>query len=466
MTNEYKFAVIDIETTGAIFQRDKIIEIAIIIIENGKETSRYSTLINPERSIPIEITRITGINNDMIAQSPKFYEVAKEIIQYTESCIFVAHNVHFDYSFIQYEFEQLGYNYQRKKLCTLQLSKRNFKGLHSYSLGNLINYFDIQVEHRHRALDDAYASSVLLLKILDLNIDYSLNEPAIKSLLKDIKYPPNVNPSIISNLPEKCGVYTMRNEHGDPVYIGKSKNIHGRIQQHFAQMDSKTNKMHILVHDIDFELTGSELMASLVESKSIKQYSPEINKAQRNKKESICIYYTLHDRGFYQLKSEHIDIYKQDVEYIIRYSASKNIAKNMISFLITKYQLCQSANQTKSTKFSICAERLNNECFGICEGKEDQEVYNQRFLTMIEENTSLFDRNFILYDKGRRSQEMSCIVIKDGYCRAIGYLNIEESYLTVESIIDELSPYKGSIETNSIIRTFIKNNPKIKLKYF
>ena len=85
---------------------------------------------------------------------------------------------------------------------------------------------------------------------------------------------------------------------------------------------------------------------------------------------------------------------------------------------------------------------------------------------MIEENTSLFDRNFILYDKGRRSQEMSCIVIKDGYCRAIGYLNIEESYPTVESIIDELSPYKGSIETNSIIRTFIKNNPKIKLKYF
>lgn len=295
MTNEYKFAVIDIETTGAIFQRDKIIEIAIIIIENGKETSRYSTLINPERSIPIEITRITGINNDMIAQSPKFYEVAKEIIQFTESCIFVAHNVHFDYSFIQYEFEQLGYNYQRKKLCTLQLSKRNFKGLHSYSLGNLINYFDIQVEHRHRALDDAYASSVLLLKILDLNIDYSLNEPAIKSLLKDIKYPPNVNPSIISNLPENVG-FTLCETNMETPFISESKNIHGRIQQHFAQMDSKTNKMHILVHDIDFELTGSELMASLVESKSIKQYSPEINKAQRNKRINLYILHLARSR--------------------------------------------------------------------------------------------------------------------------------------------------------------------------
>lgn len=161
----------------------------------------------------------------MVESAPHFFEIAKEIIELTEDCIFVAHNVHFDYGFIQNEFEQLGYKFQRKKLCTLQLSKRNFKGLHSYSLGNLIQYFNIDVENRHRALDDAYASSILLKKILDIKIDYSTNEPAIKSLLKDIKFPPNVDISVIENLPEKCGVYFMRNQDGVPVYIGKSKNI-------------------------------------------------------------------------------------------------------------------------------------------------------------------------------------------------------------------------------------------------
>ncbi len=462
----YKYAVIDIETTGTLFQRDKIIEIAIIILENDVEIKRYSSLVNPERSIPLEITRITGISNQMVESAPHFFEIAKEIIELTEDCIFVAHNVHFDYGFIQNEFEQLGYKFQRKKLCTLQLSKRNFKGLHSYSLGNLIQYFNIDVENRHRALDDAYASSILLKKILDIKIDYSTNEPAIKSLLKDIKFPPNVEISVIENLPEKCGVYFMRNQDGVPVYIGKSKNIYSRIQQHFMQSDAKSNKMQNLVFDIDYELTGSELMASLLESKYIKEYSPEINIAQRNKRESICLYYSMNSNGIFQLKQEHIDEFKADQEQIIRFTSSKNNAKSMISFLIEKYQLCNSVNQAKNNNYKICPERLNLHCHGICENIESTEDYNERFLNMIAENNTLFTKNFILIDKGRNPEEKSCVIVKDGFCRGIGYLNEAQSLRNIEEIEEILEVFKPSVVSNSIIRNHLKNNPKTKCYYF
>ncbi len=98
------FAVIDLETTGGSFRYEKIIEVAIVIFDGEKITKEYQTLVNPERSIPPFITRLTGISNEMVADSPKFFEVAKQIVKLTEDQIFVAHNVNFDYNFLRQEY--------------------------------------------------------------------------------------------------------------------------------------------------------------------------------------------------------------------------------------------------------------------------------------------------------------------------------------------------------------------------
>lgn len=163
-----KFAIVDIETTGGHYRYSKITEIAIIVIENGKEIKKFESLINPECIVPTEITRITGINNQMLENAPKFYEIAKDILEITQDCIFVAHNVSFDYGFIKEEFKNLGYTFQRKKLCTVTLSRKYFPGLKSYSLGNLIKNFEINVLNRHRAYDDAWATVQIFKKMLDL----------------------------------------------------------------------------------------------------------------------------------------------------------------------------------------------------------------------------------------------------------------------------------------------------------
>ncbi|HPB05183.1 MAG TPA: 3'-5' exonuclease [Prolixibacteraceae bacterium] len=159
------YSVVDIETTGNGGKEGKITEIAIISFNGERITNSFVSLVNPECSIPYYITKLTGIDNNMVQHAPKFYEIAKEIVLLTANTIFVAHNSAFDYNFIRSEFSRLGYNYQRKTLCTVQLSRKLLPGHASYSLGNLCNNLGITVTNRHRAEGDALAT-VELLKIL------------------------------------------------------------------------------------------------------------------------------------------------------------------------------------------------------------------------------------------------------------------------------------------------------------
>ena len=163
------FAIIDIETTGNKYNFGKITEIAIYQ-HNGQEvTGSYSTLINPEMDIPFFITRLTGINNGMVKDAPKFYEVAKKIIEMTKGRTFIAHNVNFDYKFIKEEYKRLGYGYNQKTLCTVRMARKLLPGHCSYSLGKLCSDLDIEINGRHRATGDALATVKLFEILLEKN---------------------------------------------------------------------------------------------------------------------------------------------------------------------------------------------------------------------------------------------------------------------------------------------------------
>jgi DNA polymerase III subunit epsilon len=169
------YTVIDIETSGGSPTHDRITEIAIISFNGQKVTNRFSTLINPECKLPYYITNITGITDSMLVNAPKFREIAKEILLLTANKIFVAHNVSFDYNFIKQEFNRLGIDFERKKLCTVQKSRQFIPGKTSYSLGNICSDLNICIENRHRALGDAEAT-VELLKIIMKNFSISEND--------------------------------------------------------------------------------------------------------------------------------------------------------------------------------------------------------------------------------------------------------------------------------------------------
>lgn len=161
------YAVVDIETTGSGNKDGKITEIAIFIFNGQEITDSFVTLINPECQIPYFITQLTGISDHMVANAPKFYEVARKIVELTANKIFVAHNVGFDYNFIKKEFKDLGYEFNRKKLCTVELGRKYLPGYKSYSLGNLCSNLGIEINGRHRAAGDALATVEVLKLILE-----------------------------------------------------------------------------------------------------------------------------------------------------------------------------------------------------------------------------------------------------------------------------------------------------------
>jgi len=161
------FTIIDIETTGAVYKYGKITEIAIYVHNGSEITGSFSSLVNPEIDIPIAITRLTGITNAMVAEAPKFYEVARTIAEITAGRTFVAHNVNFDYHFIKEEFSRLGYDFDRKRVCTVQLSRKLLPGHASYSLGRLCSELGIEITDRHRAEGDALATVKLFELLLE-----------------------------------------------------------------------------------------------------------------------------------------------------------------------------------------------------------------------------------------------------------------------------------------------------------
>ena len=163
------YTVIDIETTSGSYKTGKITEIAIFVTDGEKIIDQFISLVNPECNIPPYITGITGIDNNMVRNAPKFYQIAKKVVEITQNRVFVAHNVNFDYHFIQNEFKTLGYNFQRQKLCTVKLSRKYLPGYASYSLGKLCNDLDIDLNGRHRAGGDAEATVHLFHRILNIH---------------------------------------------------------------------------------------------------------------------------------------------------------------------------------------------------------------------------------------------------------------------------------------------------------
>ena len=160
------FVVVDIETTGGKKEGHRITEIGAVKIRGGEVIDRYQTLLNPQRHIPSMITRLTGISDDMVADAPLFSDIADEFELFSKDAIFVAHNVNFDYGFMQMEYERLGRFYRRPKYCTVVNMRRHFPGLDSYKLSSLCHTFEVSLDTHHRALCDAEAATQLLLIIL------------------------------------------------------------------------------------------------------------------------------------------------------------------------------------------------------------------------------------------------------------------------------------------------------------
>jgi DNA polymerase III subunit epsilon len=271
------YAIIDIETTGISHKFEKITEIAIFVHDGTRVTEEYSTLINPECTIPYYITKLTGISNEMVADAPKFYEVAKRVVELTNNNIFVAHNVNFDYRFIREEYLRLGYHYKRDVLCTVKMSRKLIPGKRSYSLGNLCLDLGIHVQDRHRATGDARATVKLFELLLSKNGGLLNPASSYVALNQDNKYPV-LDIALISGLSHDAGVFYFLNEQGDIIYVGNGADIQDSVLSVLKKGSLQKNlDFRAQVVDIGYDITGSELVSCILALQQVKKYMPVFN---------------------------------------------------------------------------------------------------------------------------------------------------------------------------------------------
>lgn len=452
------YAIIDIETTGGSHKHEKITEIAVYVHDGCQVVKEFSSLVNPERNIPYFITNLTGITNEMVADAPKFYEIAKQLVEITEDCVFVAHNVNFDYHFVREEFARLGYDFKREQLCTVKMSRKLIPGKRSYSLGNLCDELGIRVNDRHRASGDAKATVKLFEMLLSAN-GGALEGSRQLVELSQKNIHPDFDTSLINSLPHQTGIYRFLNEKGDIIYIGKSNDIRDRVMSHFNNTATKKAlemKGHIV--DIGYEVTGSELVALLLESYEIKKHKPLYNRAQRRTMDHFGIVSYTDSSGYVRF---FIDNNSKNENLPLASFNNHTEARLFLIEMVEKYNLCQKLCGLYNSQEG-CFHFQIGTCHGACSGKESPEAYNERANQLI--RFFQFDNeNFWILGHGRNSDEQSVVRVKNGKYLGFGYVGNDVQTVGTDILVDCVKSYPDNREVQQIIRSYLKNHPFAKV---
>ena len=442
------YAILDKETTGGQFNEEGITEIAIYKFDGHEIVDQFISLVNPEIPIQSFVVKLTGINNAMLQSAPKFFEVAKRIIEITTDCVLVAHNADFDYRILRTEFRRLGYDFNIKTLCTVELSKRLLPEQPSHSLGKLVRSLGIPMADRHRASGDAMAT----VKLFKMLLDKDLNKEIIKELIK-FEIQKGLAPKlldIVESLPSKTGTYYIHNEKGDLIYIGKSQNIKKRINQHFIGTTTKCKKIQTEVFAVTYEETGSELIALLKESEEIKIHKPILNRAQRKTIFQWALYSEYDSNGYLNLTLQKADGRKKE---ITSYTTLQE-GKNALFRISADYHLCQKLTGLYITK-SECFQYKIKECDGACTGKISALVYNERVNEFIAKNT-FENQNMVLIDRGRTINERSAVLIENGIYKGYAFYDLNYQINNIEILRNIIIPMHNNRDTRTIIQSHIR----------
>lgn len=452
------YAILDIETTGGQFNEEGITEIAIYKFDGHEIVDQFISLVNPEIPIQPFVVKLTGINNSMLQGAPKFFEVAKRIIEMTNDCIVVAHNASFDYRILRTEFRRLGYDFQARTICTVELSKKLLPEQPSHSLGKLVRALGIPMADRHRASGDALAT-VKLFKIL---LEKDLEKEIVKDFIK-LEIEKGITPKlldIVASLPAKTGIYYIHNEKGKLIYIGKSRNIKKRINQHFTGTTTKCKKIQEEVFTVTYDETGSELIALLKESEEIKINKPIYNRAQRKSIFQLALYSEKDDKGYLNLKLQKADGRKKEITSF----TSIQEGKNALFRITSHYQLCQKLTGLYVTK-SNCFQYTIKECDGACIGAVSAEEYNARVQSFIEKN-SFENQNMLLIDKGRTISERSVVMIENGIYKGYAFYDLNYQINNIEILRNIIIPMQNNRDTKNIIQGHVRRNKTLKIIKF
>lgn len=447
------YTVVDIETTGNGIQGNRITEIALYNIDGDQITDSFSSLVNPGCEIPAFITGLTGITTAMVRRAPTFEALAPQIAAFCEGRVFVAHSVNFDYPIVREEFARTGQAFQRKKLCTVRLSRKVFPGLRSYSLGKLCSSLEIPLRDRHRASGDAHATALLLQRILRHPQGGEIVRSFLNARSQEGTLPPGLPRASFQRLPEAPGIYYFKDQGGAILYVGKAINLRKRVLGHFYDTAEKERQLCRATSEIDFELSGSDLLALLMEAVAIKRHFPPFNQAQKNTRPAYGLF-LYHDRdGIAHLAINRL----RKGQQAARVFYSQADARLFLEHLCTEYQLCAKYCHLQEG-VERCGHFRVPVCQGICRGEEPLAAYNARVADALH-SLQPSGEHLIIGEKGRNAEEQGIIWIEDGIFRGYGFVDRDRSLDGLPDLEAVIEPQPRYPETDRILEAYLLKHP-------
>lgn len=450
------YAILDIETTGGKYNEEGITEIAIHRFDGHTVVDQFISLINPEKEIQPFVVNLTKINNQMLRNAPKFFEVAKRIVEITQDTVLVAHNAQFDYRILRTEFRRLGYNFERKTLCTVDLSKQLIPDAESYSLGKLVRSLGIPVSERHRANGDALATLKLFKLLLSKDRDKTIVKTVIKEETLGELSPRQLD--IVAQLPTDIGVYYMHNKDGDIIFLGKSSNIKKRVNRHFTSDGENARKLQKETKKVTYETTGNELVAILKENSELIRNRPKYNSGHKGKLFSHAVYANTDQNGYTLLFAS---VLLKGSKPLFTFNSMVG-ARNFLDRLDREFQLGNNSNGIPKSEVKDGHHIQNGGHNGVRIITEDPFTYNQRIKEAVDKY-SIAQKNLVILDKGREIGEHSAILIKNGELRGYGFYDLNNQINNTSILESIIVPMQGDANTNHLIMSYLRKNkaPKI-----
>jgi DNA polymerase III subunit epsilon len=449
LLSQKTFVIVDVETTGASPVFDRIIEIALLRVENGCITDKFSSLINPLTALSPFIERITNIKTEDLVGAPTFEEVRDKIESLLEGAVFVAHNARFDYGFVKNELKRSGVSFNSKCLCTVRLSRKLYPQYKKHDLSTLIDRFDFQCENRHRAEDDAKVLWDFITHIKNTGREAELNK-ALQSLLSENTLPQFLNEKSIKKLPEGPGVYVFYGEENEVLYVGKSKNIRYRVLSHFSNDHTSTKEMHLCQQTVRVEgiETCGELSALLLESEMVKNLSPIYNRQLRRHNQLVLAQKSSYGK-YPSVSLERVTfIDPNDHKKILGVFKNISQAKSFLRNATDEYALCPKILGLEKGK-GACFYHQINKCSGACVGKIEIKEY-EKSLNLAFKGRKIrgwpFKGPIMIVEKKNDSVKQSFIL--DNWC-----------------LLHDIRTLPDSLEPRSYIPRFDYDSYKIFLRY-
>jgi DNA polymerase-3 subunit epsilon len=449
------FAIVDIETTGGHASANGITEIAIILHDGVRPVKTFHSLVNPGMPIPPYVSALTGIDDAMVAEAPSFGELAPHVALRLQGCVFVAHNVNFDYSFIRHHLLLAGIDFNARKLCTVRLSRKIMKGLPSYSLGNLCRSLDIAIKDRHRAMGDAEATMRLFERILKEDTEGVIGG-MLKAGSRDRYLPLHLPSEQVESLPQSPGVYYFHDARDRVVYVGKAVNIRQRVVSHFSNNNPSRRKQELMrtVHRISHEACPSELIATLRESLEIHRLWPRFNHSQKRWEYRYAIQVYEDRRGVIRFM---LDVRRRNSSPLVTVSTLTE-GHSMLRRLVHEFTLCPIFCSLEKTADSSCSAVFEGHCNGACCGKESIDVYNERVLDAIH-SLKTFLPSFALFEDGFEENEQTAILVENGEFVGMGPVPRDKVLADRKALREILTPYPDHARIRSLLMLEAERNP-------